>query len=49
MTFEAVALHHLDNLDAKLANLRQVIAEDANAGSKWTSYNAQLGRKVYKG
>lgn len=49
MTFEAVALHHLDNLDAKLANLRQVIAEDANAGSKWTSFNAQLGRKVFKG
>jgi 3'-5' exoribonuclease len=49
MTFEAVALHHLDNLDAKLANLRQVIAEDANSGSKWTSYNPQLGRKVYKG
>jgi 3'-5' exoribonuclease len=49
MTFEAVALHHLDNLDAKLANLRQVIAEDANSNSKWTSFNAQLGRKVYKG
>lgn len=48
MTFEAMALHYLDNLDAKIANVRQVIAEDANAGSSWTSYNPQLGRKIYK-
>ncbi|MEZ6096277.1 MAG: OB-fold nucleic acid binding domain-containing protein [Pirellulaceae bacterium] len=48
MTFEALVLHHLDNLDAKVGSFRQVIADDANAGSQWTSYNPQLGRKVYK-
>ena len=49
MTFEAIALHYLDNLDAKIANVRQLIAEDANASSNWTSYNPQLGRKILKG
>jgi 3'-5' exoribonuclease len=49
MTFEAIALHYLDNLDAKIANVRQLIAEDANASSNWTSFNPQLGRKILKG
>ncbi|HMP78124.1 MAG TPA: HD domain-containing protein [Pirellulaceae bacterium] len=49
MTREAIALHYLDNLDAKLATVRQLIREDANSSSVWTSYNAMLGRKIYKG
>ncbi len=48
MTFEALVLHHLDNLDAKIGSFRQIIADDANAGSAWTTFNPQLGRKIFK-
>ncbi len=49
MTLEAVALHHLDNLDAKLHSFTALIAEDPNVDSNWTQYHANLGRKLYKG
>ncbi|HYO24404.1 MAG TPA: OB-fold nucleic acid binding domain-containing protein [Lacipirellulaceae bacterium] len=49
MTLEAVALHHLDNLDAKLASFTQLMKECANVDSPWTQYFTQLGRKLYKG
>ncbi len=49
MTMEAIALHHLDNLDAKLHCARQMINEDANTESVWTVYNPGIGRKIYKG
>lgn len=48
MTLEAVALHYLDNLDAKLHSLSQLIREDANTESNWTPYQAALGRKIFK-
>ena len=37
MTLEAVALHYLDNLDAKLFGFEQLMREDANIDSPWTS------------
>ncbi|QDU95522.1 3'-5' exoribonuclease YhaM family protein [Lignipirellula cremea] len=49
MSLEAVALHHLDNLDAKIHSLGQIIRDDANTDSNWTPYQAALGRKLYKG
>ena len=49
MTLEAIALHLLDNLDAKLYSVAQILKEDANSDSPWTSYNQALGRKFYKG
>ncbi len=49
MTLEAIALHHLDNLDAKLHCARQMIEEDVNTDSQWTVYNPAIGRKIYKG
>ena len=49
MTLEAIALHHLDNLDAKIHCARQMIDEDANSESAWTVYNPAFGRKIYKG
>jgi 3'-5' exoribonuclease len=49
MTLEAVALHHLDNLDAKLASFTQLIKDCPNVESNWTQYYANLGRKLYKG
>ena len=48
MTLEAIALHILDNLDAKLYSVSQILKEDAG-DSPWTSYNQALGRKFYKG
>jgi 3'-5' exoribonuclease len=48
MTYEALVLHHLDNLDAKIGSFRQLISEDANPASPWTSFNPALGRKIFK-
>lgn len=49
MSLEAIALHHLDNLDAKLNSVSQLIEEDVNKGSDWTVYHPNIGRKIYKG
>ena len=49
MTPEAVALHHLDNLDAKVHEFTRSIEDDPNAGSNWTPYSTRLERKLYKG
>jgi 3'-5' exoribonuclease len=49
MTLEAIALHLLDNLDAKLYSVAQILKEDASGDSAWTSYNQALGRKFFKG
>jgi 3'-5' exoribonuclease len=49
MTLEAIALHYLDNLDAKMHSLGTLIREDANTDSNWTPYQAHLGRKLFKG
>ena len=49
MTLEAVALHHLDNLDAKIHSFHQQMRDDPNVESAWTHYNQNLGRKLYKG
>ncbi|MSR31637.1 MAG: HD domain-containing protein [Gemmataceae bacterium] len=48
MTLEAVALHHLDNLDAKI-NAYYKELEEAGKDAVWTPYNNLLGRKLYKG
>jgi 3'-5' exoribonuclease len=49
MTLEAITLHMLDNLDAKLHSYQQLIEEDVNKSSSWTVYHPALGRKIYKG
>jgi 3'-5' exoribonuclease len=49
MTLEAIALHYLDNLDAKMHGISQIMQEDANADSPWTPYQPNLGRKLFKG
>lgn len=48
LTLEAIALHHLDNLDAKLAAATSVIESDISADGNWTNYNPALGRKLWK-
>ncbi len=48
MTLEALALHHLDTLDARLHSFAQIMRDDVNADSPWTTYQSNLGRKLYK-
>jgi 3'-5' exoribonuclease len=48
VTLEAVALHHLDNLDAKLASFSSVIESDVSADGNWTNFNPSIGRKLWK-
>jgi 3'-5' exoribonuclease len=48
MTLEAIALHYLDNLDAKIHSLGQLIRDDVNSESAWTPYQAAIGRKIFK-
>jgi 3'-5' exoribonuclease len=49
MTPEAIALHHLDNLDAKLHTFTRDIREDTNTCSAWTPFNQSLNRRLFKG
>jgi 3'-5' exoribonuclease len=49
MTPEAIALHHLDNFDAKVHSFTRDIREDRNATSAWTPFNPALQRRLFKG
>ena len=49
MTLEAIALHFLDNLDAKLASCTKLINDCPNVDSNWTQYVQNMGRKLWKG
>ena len=48
MTLEAITLHLLDNLDAKLASFSQLMKDCPNTDSNWTQYFSQIGRKLFK-
>lgn len=49
MTPEGIALHHIDNLDAKLHEFTRAIQDDPNGQSNWTPFNPRLDRKIFKG
>jgi 3'-5' exoribonuclease len=49
MTPEAIALHYLDNLDAKLHVFLREIKDDPVKTSAWTPFHASLNRRIYKG
>ena len=49
MTPEAVIVHYLDNLDAKVHEFTRAIDDDPNAESHWTPYFPRLNRKLFKG
>jgi 3'-5' exoribonuclease len=49
MTPEAIALHYLDNLDAKVHSFLRDIREDRNTTSAWTPYNPGIQRRLFKG
>jgi 3'-5' exoribonuclease len=48
MTLEAIVLHYLDNIDAKIVSISQLIEEDPNKNSPWTVYHPAIGRKIFK-
>jgi 3'-5' exoribonuclease len=49
MTAEAFALHHLDNLDAKLHAFWRDVAADGDPARRWTAWNKMFGGALYKG
>jgi 3'-5' exoribonuclease len=49
MTPEAIALHQLDNFDAKVHSFTRDIRDDRNQTSSWTPFNASLQRRLFKG
>jgi 3'-5' exoribonuclease len=49
MTAEAFALHHLDNLDAKLHAFWRDVGRDADPTRRWTSWNRMFEERLYKG
>ncbi|MHC4870943.1 MAG: 3'-5' exoribonuclease YhaM family protein [Planctomycetota bacterium] len=46
---EAFALHHIDNLDAKVYAAAKAIDNDVNKDSNWTDKSYILNTRVYKG
>ncbi|MFP6614295.1 MAG: HD domain-containing protein [Pirellulales bacterium] len=48
MTIEAMVLHFLDNLDAKVHFFEAAVRDDANLDSPWTQFHPSIGRKLYK-
>jgi 3'-5' exoribonuclease len=49
MTPEAIVLHHLDTLDAKVHEFVALIDSDPNSQSSWTPFQSSIQRKVFKG
>jgi 3'-5' exoribonuclease len=47
-TAEAIMIHYLDNLDAKLNMVFEAIAGDADAESEWTAFVRALETRIYK-
>lgn len=45
---EAVLIHHLDNIDAKMNYMFRLIRSDLDDNSDWTQFNRSLSTKVYK-
>ncbi len=48
MTLEAIVLHAIDDMDAKLNAALGLIDSDLNSDSDWTTFNPTLGRKLFK-
>lgn len=49
MTAEALAVHYLDNLDAKLQGFSEAMAQDRDPESRWTEFQRMFGTMLYKG
>jgi 3'-5' exoribonuclease len=48
-SIEAMALHHLDNLDAQVNRFRLLTDNARTNGDRWTPYDRTLGRSLYAG
>ncbi len=48
MTLEALTLHYLDNIDAKIHAFNKAILSDKDPNANWTNYNRMLERKLFK-
>ena len=48
MTLEALTLHYLDNIDAKIHAFNKAISGDKDTSDNWTNYNKMFERKLFK-
>ncbi len=48
MTLEALALHYLDNIDAKIHAFNKAITNDKDSSDNWTNYSRMFERKLFK-
>lgn len=48
-SLEAIALHHLDNLDAQVNRFNLLLEGARQNGKSWTDYDRLLGRTLYAG
>jgi 3'-5' exoribonuclease len=48
-SLEAIALHHLENLDAQVNRFATLIEHARKQGRDWTTYDTMLGRSLYAG
>jgi 3'-5' exoribonuclease len=48
-SLEAIALHHLDNLDAQVNRFNMLLETARENGKSWTDYDRMLGRMLYAG
>ncbi len=48
MTIEAIVLHYIDDMDAKVNAATELIESDRNTDSLWTAFHPVMGRKLYK-
>jgi 3'-5' exoribonuclease len=49
MTVEALLLHYIDNLDAQVRGVSQVLEKNTRRNSSWTEYVRLLDRYIYRG
>jgi len=49
MTTEAMAVHHLDNLDAKINAFNRIITSHPHEKEKWTDWAKMFERRLYRG
>jgi 3'-5' exoribonuclease len=48
-TLEAIALHHVEELNAQVNRFQTLLAARREPGQAWTEYNRLLGRQLYAG
>jgi 3'-5' exoribonuclease len=47
MTLEAVMLHHLDDMDAKVSGLQEFLKTKVPSGARWSAYHPQFEQFFY--